>query len=190
MAIATSAIALLLGKELGLPIAKKIVSGLKTNKPGTLEKLNALIQGGTSTVTAFQEVFGADVFDNALSAATGANTGSGQWTFEAGQQDYVRITKKGKGNGWVVALLREELNLNLDRVTRLSGHKNNETKNYFLGLYREWQKRYIELIGMNADAESTFKTIDNLLDGKKSRLQMFLDCCRRLGLGSLVQCLF
>jgi len=178
-----SAFAMLLGKELGLPIAKKIVSSLKTDKPGTLEKVNALIQGGTSTVTAFQEVFGADVFDNALSAAIGATTGSGNWTFEAGQQEYVRITKEGKGSRWAVALLREELNLNLDRVTRLYGHKNNDTRNYFLGLYREWQKRYIELIGLNADSKSTFETIDNLLDGNKKSFADAFKLLQKTGLG-------
>ena len=40
--MSVSAIALLLGKELGLPLAKRIVSGLKTDKPSVLEKLNDL----------------------------------------------------------------------------------------------------------------------------------------------------
>lgn len=178
-----SLVAALLGKELGLPLAKKVVAGLKTDKQGILEKLNALIQGGASTVTAFQEVFGADVFDKALSDANGFNSGSGKWTFEAGQQEYVRITKKEKGNAWAVALLREELNLNLDRVTRLYSHKNNDSKNYFLGLYREWQKRYIELIGLSADSKSTFKTVDDLLDGKKKSFADVFKLLQKTGLG-------
>lgn len=178
-----SVIAALLGKEIGLPLAKKVVSGLKTDKPGILEKLNTLIQGGASTVTAFQEAFGADVFDRALSDAIGSNSGSGKWSFEAGQQEYVRITKEGNGSAWTVALLREELNLNLDRVTRLHSLKNNEAKNYFLGLYREWQKRYIELIGLNADSKNTFETIDNLLDGTKKSFADAFKLLQKTGLG-------
>jgi hypothetical protein len=177
------AIAALLGKELGLPLAKKILSSIKTDKPGTLEKLNALIQGGSSTIAAFQEVFGVDVFNKALSAAKGSSSSSGKWTFEAGQQEYVRIIKKGKGNVLAVTLLRDELNLNLDRVTRLDVQKNNESKNYFLGLYREWKKRYIELIGLSSDSKSTFETVEDLLDGKKKSFADVFKLLQTKGMG-------
>ena len=172
-----------LGKEIGLPLAKNVVTRLTSTKPGLskVEKATAMINSGSSALEAFQKTFGNVDFDKALTAAI--EPGSNGWTYEAGQQEYVRLQKNSGKQKAPASLLREELNLNLDRVIRVYGNKKSDVDNYFLGLLRQWQNRYVELIGEDDDSRQTFQTIESLLDGHRKTFAEVFRMLQKTGLG-------
>lgn len=173
----------LLGKEIGLPLARKLVSRLTSGKDATgrAEKITSLVNSGATAVSAFQEAFGAVDFDKALTAAIG--NGDNGWTHEAGRQEYVRIDQNEGAIRPATSLLREELNLNLDRIIRVYGSKNPDMDKYFLGLFRHWQERYVELVGADDDSIEAFKTVESLLDGTKKNFANVFRLLQKTGLG-------
>lgn len=173
----------LLGKEIGLPLARKLVSGLTSGKDATgrVEKITSLVNSGATAVSAFQEAFGVVDFDEALTTAIG--NGRTVFTHEAGRQEYVHIDQNQSAPHTATSLLREELNLNLDRIIRVFGKKNVDIDNYFLGLFRQWQDRYVELVGANDDSREAFKTIESLLDGHRKSFADVFRMLQKTGLG-------
>lgn len=174
----------LLAKEIGLPIAKKVFSSLGSGKDhaGRLDKATALINSGATAVSAFQNAFGAD-FEKALTASIG--NGLNGWSYEAGREEYVRVLQNEDSPRHVTNLLRDELNINLERINRVYGNKNPDLKNYFIGLFRQWQDRYLDLIGSDEDAKKTFETIDSLLDGRKKTVAGAVRMLQKTGLKSV-----
>lgn len=173
----------LIGKEIGLPLAKKLVSGLASGQDsaGRVEKITALVKNGSTAMAAFQDTFGVVDFDKALTTAIG--NGAKGWTHEAGRQEYVRIERIEGSHRLPTSLLREELNLNLDRIIRIYGSEDSEVNNYFIGLFRQWQERYVELIGDDEDSRSTFKTVESLLDGRRKSFADVFRMLQKTGLG-------
>lgn len=173
----------LLGKEIGLPLAKKLVSGLTSGQDATgrVEKITSLVNSGATAVSAFREAFGVVEFNDALTAII--DNGRNGWTYEAGRQDYVRIDPNEGAARPAASLLQEELNLNLDRIIRVYGRKNVDIDNYFLGLFRQWQDRYVELVGADDDSREAFKTIESLLDGHRKSFADVFRMLQKTGLG-------
>ncbi|WP_029525468.1 hypothetical protein [Polaromonas glacialis] len=172
-----------LGKEIGLPLARKLVSGLVSGQDpaSRVEKITALVKNGSTAMAAFQNTFGVVDFDKALTTAIG--NGAKGWTYEAGREEYVQIEQIEGSPRLPTSLLREELNLNLDRIIRTRGSKDADINNYFIGLFRQWQERYVELIGDSEDSRITFKTVESLLDGRKKSFADVFRMLQKTGLG-------
>ena len=131
MAPALSALVL----EIGVTLAKKVGTSL-TSRPKAeenLKKADAMIATGTSAVSALRHAFGPES-DKAMTAAIG--TGPTTWSFEAGRADYVRVAVPDSAPRDVYRTLRDELNLNLDRIARLPLQKGTEQQNYFRGAFQ------------------------------------------------------
>ena len=184
----SAAILTMLGKEIALPIAKSLWSALRNSRGSTdkFQKAIELIQNGSTTLNSLRTTFGAD-FDRALTQA--GNTGSGGWSYEAGRDEYIKITDV-VGETELAVLLREELSINLDRINNLGIKNKIEMRNYFRGVFGRWKERYDDLIKIDEDACKTFETIDSLLDGKtrtlKEALKMLTETALGVGGGLLV----
>jgi hypothetical protein len=171
-----------LGVELGVGLGKRIFSRL-VDRPRADEKLkeaDALISTGVSAVSALRATFGSD-FDSAVSAAL--DTAPSAWSFESGRADYIKLTVQEGDSCGIYKVLRDELNINLDRVARTAIKNKADQWNYFRGAFREWMDRYRLLAGHQSDVEDTFRVIDSLLDGNRRNFADALRLLQRTGLG-------
>ena len=172
-----------LAVQIGPAVAKSVVSSLSNRPKGgeNLKKVEALITTGTTAVDAFRKIFGSD-FHEALNGALG--TGQASWTYEAGKADYIRLETQNDDRD-VYQVLRDELNVNLDRIAKTYGKNRTEVQNYFLGVFREWMTRYKELVGSPGDSMQTFEAIESLLDGQKRTLADVFRLLQQTGLGAI-----
>ncbi len=178
--MAIAAILSLLATEVGLPVAKKVMAKIASNNNSSkLEKVNANIQAGVSAVSALRDTFG-NLFDEALTAAVGS--GMHGWTYEAGRSEYIVVGADGtdKSN---IDTLRDEININLDRIRKIPSKDENEIDNYFRGVFSVWMERYESLIGSSKDAKNTFDVISKLMDGERRTYRDVLFVLLRAGLG-------
>jgi hypothetical protein len=171
-----------LGKQLGPALAGSVISRLKmTDKAEQrLDRVTSLITAGSTAIEAFQKVFGSD-FDKAVIAAQ--REVKPTWTYQAGQEDYVRVEPRQSGREAALQSLRDELNVNLDRIARSSDVNGEKTLSHFLGMFNLWMSRYRQLIGREEDAEKTFRTIESLLDGSRKTFADAFRLLQQTGLG-------
>lgn len=154
-----------LSKTFGPAIAAKILNSLRSAKDGDskLKKVLDAVEHGASVLAALREQFGPD-FQSVLNEHLIPD--ANKWSFEAGTQQYIKLCADEYSSK--IDALREELNINLDRLaTYAAQNKKMDISNHFRGVFSIWKRRYIELIGTGQDAQSTFSAIDELLDEKK-----------------------
>lgn len=173
-----------LGLEVGGSLAKKVVASLGSRPKADerLRKVEALVATGTTAIVAFNKIFGRE-FNEAISSALGA--GQTPWSYEAARGDYIRVDVTDGAVRDVHQTLRDELNVNLDRIARTYGNGGAEVQNYFLGVFREWMTRYRELVGRQIDAEQTFEAIESLLDGRRRTFADAFRLLQQTGLGTV-----
>lgn len=179
--VATGALAAL-GAEVGMVLAKKIGAAL-TARPKAddrLKRVDAMLATGSTAVVAFQRAFGSEFYEAVSSALGGPRS---TWTHEAGRADYIRVDVDERRTKSDRLILRDELNINLDRIAQLYGNKGVEVQGYFLGVFREWMSRYRERFGKDPDAEKTFKAIESLLDGRRRTFADAFKMLQQTGLG-------
>lgn len=155
----------LLIKEIGQPVAKKIWAVVSGNEYS--EQLKRAIEAagrGVPVLQAMQDAFG-DTYFKIVNAAI--NDGPGPFTYEAGRNDYIKVTFPGNDKLSIVASLRTELNINLERISKLDIKDNPEIISYFKGIWSEWKKRYIDTLGISENEKKVFDSIDKLLDGRR-----------------------
>src|SRR4051794_23283855 len=111
------AILLALASEVGRPLAKALIGKLRSapNAEDQFAKASAMVSTSVSALTACRTVFGKE-FEVALQKSRPKPQ---LWTIEAGLTDYVRIKPRRSGRLSAVRALRDELNLNLERVAKL-----------------------------------------------------------------------
>lgn len=173
-----------LGLQIGTSLARSVGANL-TNRPKAGEKLKrveALITTGTTAMDAFCKIFGPEFYE-ALNSALGS--GQSPWTYEAGRADYIRVDAMGGMSRSVHQALRDELNINLDRIARTHGKSGADVHNYFSGVFREWMTRYRDLVGHESDSEQTFEVIECLLDGRRRTFADVFRLLQQTGLGTL-----
>lgn len=119
-------ISLSLMSVLGKPVSDKLISALLKKKNGAqkLEEAGAAMAAGASAVDALKKAFGDD-FLKSLTDAMSAG-GIASFDYQAGVSNYMRI--EGTPGGSPAQVLRDELNVNLDRVALMSGK---ELRNQF-----------------------------------------------------------
>lgn len=181
----SAALLLLLGKEIAVPVARGVIKRLSAESRGAhrLEQSLELARSGMSTVAAMRSVFGED-FAKALAEASA--TGRTGWSFEAGRKEYVRLSGTSpKSLAARLAFVREELNLNLDRISAFHEEAEKNSKKYARGLFAEWRLRYAELIGEDRDSIDTFKAVEKLLDDTRKSYATALRIMQVTSLGSV-----
>jgi hypothetical protein len=166
--------------EIGLPAAKALIAKLGAVKgaDGKLEKTERLIATGRSAVDACKEVFG----DRFLEALNERRSKRPVWTFEGGQKDYVPVAVRSTKKVARIRALRDEITLNLQRVSEMSFDDDHQLHSYFLGLMRAWMRRYDELLVSNLESKRAFAAMESLLDGSK---RTFADVLKVLQHGGL-----
>lgn len=165
-----------LGAQVGPVLARSITDRLRSAPKADqrIAQVNTLVSAGASAVSAFQRAFGTD-FDKVVSELI--RNDDAPWVYEAGRSDYIKVDIDGQVVKPAHQTLRDELNINLDRIARLHGNGTLDVSTYFLGAFRQWMERYRELAGNSDDAEQTFEAINGMLDGKR---KTFADAFRLL----------
>lgn len=168
----------LVGEKLANALLKAFTS--RKNGQAKLEAVVDVMGQGLSAIEALRKVFGKD-FLPVLNEVLAGN-GNSAFDYEAGTQAYIALDA---GRPLSVSILRDELNVNLDRVAALSGDSM-VIRNQFRGLLGVWRSR---CLGVTNDAnkpevEQALETIEKLLsDGRLDYRQVF-DMLTRTALGS------
>jgi hypothetical protein len=166
----------------GKPVADQLIKGLTAQRSGAakLERASAAMAQGLSAVEALKKAFGKDFFV-ALNEALGTTSNS-HFTYEAGTQSYIRLFD---GAAAPVQILRDELNINLDRLSALKV-QSVELRSHFMGLQATWQTRCLQFYGETTHAEDikkTFSIIQKLLKGESKNYKEIYQLLSKTGLG-------
>lgn len=179
-------VVLALGKVLGPSAAKMIFDALrqKKNGPNRIEKATELIESGASAISALQQAFGRDFLETLSSTLTSKRS---NFSYEAATEAYIRIPDEL--NSSALSALRDEININLDRLTLVDASNSTSVENQFRGMLKIWQNRFRELTrDTPCDREmieGNFRAMHELLEGGD---KTFKDLYRRLsatGIGSI-----
>ena len=177
------ALALSLISMFGKPVADRLIKGLSGRKGGAqkLEEASAALAQGASAIEALKKIFGKD-FLSILNDVLGTANNS-RFSYEAGTQSYIRLDDVA---GTPTKRLRDELNINLDRLAVLDT-QSDVLKNQFMGLMSVWQERcrqfYYET--HKADLLSTFKNIDHLIKGESKNYKQIYQLLSSTSLGGV-----
>jgi hypothetical protein len=168
----------------GKTVADKLLAGLQSKKDGA-HKLelasNALAQGATA-IDALKKTFGKE-FLTTLNDAIGT-TGNSRFSYEAGTQSYIKLDD-GEDESHI-NVLRDELNINLDRMAALKTHSV-DLRSQFRGLMSIWQARCLQRYGVDhgPDLRSTFQAIDQLLTGETHNYKQIYQLLSTTSLGGV-----
>jgi hypothetical protein len=176
-------IALSLIPIFGKPIADKLIKSLGERKDGAqkIEAAALAMAQGLTAIEALKKTFGKDFFST-LNDALGTSSNS-KFSYEAGTQGYIQLEDEQSAP---VKALRDELNINLDRLTALDV-KNADLINQFMGLMATWQKRCQSLFGAThrEDMESTFASIQRILKGETRNYRQIYELLSSTSLGGV-----
>lgn len=131
----TTALATIVGKAIATKLIKRL-----GNKPNGVEKMAAVataVEQGKNIVEAFHGVFGDD-FQKELNAVMGS--GKSSFSYEAGTAEYIKVDPDPTRSP--LAILRDELNINLDRLRYIETNDKEGLKSHFRGMFHVWRQRY------------------------------------------------
>jgi hypothetical protein len=175
-------LALSLATMFGKTVASKLINGLTSRKGGAqkLEAASAALAQGASAIEALKKAFG-DEYLSALNEALGF-TGNTRFSYEAGTQSYIRLEVADAMGS--TKILREELNINLDRLAVLDT-QTVDLKSQFRGLMSVWEERCRKFYGQthSKDIETTFTTIQRLLKGELKNYRQIYQLLSTTSLG-------
>jgi hypothetical protein len=176
-------ILLTLTSMFGKPIAETLINSLKAKKDGPqrLEDAANAMTTGLTAIEALKKSFGKD-FLTTLNDALGTSN-QFRFSYEAGTQSYIQLDGEAASP---IQLLRDELNINLDRLSVLDT-KGLDIKNLFRGLVSVWKERCLQFYGPShqADITSTITTIDNLLNGESRNYRQIYEMLSSTTLGGI-----
>ncbi|MBJ6799761.1 hypothetical protein [Geomonas propionica] len=168
----------------GPMVAQGILDRLLSSK-GAGSKMERVVEAmgkGVSVIAALHGEFG-EKFLNAISEVVGQKQGHA-WTYEAGSSDYIKLDPPANRLEQLSAL-RDELNINLDRLIAIGKMSDDALMNYFRGTLSVWRQRYTQLIGFDEDAQQAFATMDQLLDGTKRNFRDVMEMISKTSLGGV-----
>lgn len=156
-------ISVALAAMFGKPVSKKLIDTLLTRPNGTqrLAQASAAMAKGIGAIEALKGAFGSD-FLKTLNDVLGSPA-NGKFSYEAGVSSYIKADADPTTSPF--AVLRDELNLNLDRIS-LTDMGKATLKNQFRGALHVWKSRFQELAPeyYNDDAKAILSAMDQLLD--------------------------
>ena len=165
----------------GKPLADRLFNGLLRKKDGAqkLEQASTAMASGLTAVDALKKVFGTDFFA-VLNDAVGTARNS-SFSYEAGTSAYITLDRaEDPAEKW----LKDELNINLDRLTVLEVDAN-DRRNHFRGLMSVWQSRVRNCYTQDGggDIDQTFAAINSILDGEVRNFRQIYELVSRTGIG-------
>lgn len=167
----------------GKPLADKLLKGLLDKKDGAqrIEQASSAMASGLTAIDALKKYFGKDflsVLNELLGTATNA-----AFRYEAGTGAYINLDHS---EATPEQRLRDELNINLDRLTVLQGNAS-DRRNHFQGLMSTWQLRVRQTFDSNKedDIDKTFDAINSLLDGETRNFREIYQLVSRTGIGGV-----
>jgi hypothetical protein len=176
-------IAMSLAAVLGKPIAERLIKSLGERKDGAqrFEEATAAMAQGLTAFEALKGVFGKEFFST-LNDVLGTSRNS-KFSYEAGTQGYIRLDNE---QATPIKILRDELNINLDRLTVLDV-KNIDLRNQFRGLMSIWEKRCQTYFGdvHGKDIETTCTSIRSILSGETRNYRQIFELLSRTSLGGV-----
>jgi hypothetical protein len=176
-------IALSLAAVFGKPIADRLVKSFGERKDGAqrFEEATAAMAQGLTAIEALKGAFGKEFFST-LNDVLGTSRNS-KFSYEAGTQGYIQLDD---GHGAPIKILRDELNINLDRLTVLEV-KDIDLRNQFMGLMLIWEKRCKSLFGdaHGKDIESTCASIRRILSGETRNYRQIYELLSSTSLGGV-----
>lgn len=166
----------------GKPAAERLIQALDNRKDGSqrLEQAATAMVSGATAIEALKQAFGKD-FLVSLNEVLG--TSNAAFNYEAGTQHYIR---QDAGDLMPSQVLRDEMNINLDRLT-LMGMKGKDLKNQAMGVLAVWGARCLDLYGdkHKEDIESTLKAMNDLLNGDSRNYRQIYELLSTTGLGGV-----
>ncbi len=176
-------LALSLATAFGKPVADMLIRALNSREGSAakLQKAAAALTGGATAVSALKDAFDND-FLVTLNDVLGT-TNASSFSYEAGTQSYLQLNEN---YGTPSKILRDELNINLDRLAALKSNSD-ALKNQFKGLMSVWQRRCSDHFGKSQheyDLQTSFTTIDQLLNGEIKNMKQMLQALTKTGLGT------
>lgn len=176
---------LALGTIFGKAAGSKLVDVLSAKPKGSekLEKAADVMLKGVSVVEALKQTFGDD-FLKTINEVTGQANKAG-FFYEAGGAGYIRI--ENANSTLTTQILRDELNINLDRLALVGAKSRADLSNHFNGALKIWQGRVLEVAHSEAkaDAMATFEAMGKLLDGQKKSFKDLYRLVSATGLGGV-----
>lgn len=176
-------IAVSLASTLGKPVAEKLIKTLGERKNGALkfEQATAAMALGATAIEALKKAFGKDFFPT-LNEALGTSSNS-SFSYEAGTQGYIQLDDDA---GTPIKVLRDELNINLDRLSVLEVENINLT-NQFTGLVVVWQARCQHFFGAShgEDIQTTLAAIQKILNGETRNYRQIYELMSSTSLGGV-----
>ena len=140
-----------------------------------------MVAKGVGIIEALRQCFGSEF----VSAFSALRSGS-PYDYESGVSEYIRLESSAYLDFSSLDLLRDELNINLERIMVLGGG-GRDLENNFRGAFSVWMRRYDEIIGSDAASESAFSAIRKLLDGtERSFAEAFKMLQKGFGLSAAV----
>ncbi len=173
----------LLIKEIGQPVAGKIWQVINgSDYQNQMKKASEICHEGASALSALNRAFG-NQFNEILNDAI--NPDGSCFSFEAGRKKYVHLTTDSEGPDTIIPVLRDELNVNLERITGLHKKDKDPVQNYFRGCFVQWSDNYKkQLAPLSIEEEKNFKKINKLIDGRHHAFVGILDIFRKTILGT------
>ena len=164
----------------GKAAAEKLIAALRTQEGGSkrLKLAAEAMATGATVIEALKHAFGKD-FLSILNSVLGSSEAT--FSYEAGTQHYIRLDDSAAP---AIQLLRDELNINLDRLILLKA-KGSDLKNQARGVVAVWGERCRKLSDATKreDIESTLKTMDALLAGESRNYKQIFELLSKTSLG-------
>lgn len=178
----TMTIALSLVSLFGKPLTDGLIRAFTNRKNGQtkLEAAAEAMAKGATAIEALRQAFGKE-FLPTLNEVLAGNR-KAPFAYEAGAQGYIALDE---GKPLSVRILRDELNVNLDRLAVLDG-EHQVLVNQFRGLFATWEARCLDVAKdlNDVDVNATLNTIETLLSGEARNYRQVLEMLTRTALGS------
>jgi hypothetical protein len=175
----------LLMKEVGPALAGKIWEYINTEAKDHIKKIDQatkLCEKGLSAVSALSKIFGKQFYEILNDAI---DSGGTFFSYEAGRQNYIHLNYENADNKKKIQLLRDELNINLDRIVKMYSKENDAVLNHFKGCFSQWIDNFKKHFSpINKDEKKIIETIFKLLDGKKRTANQIFRMIRQTSLGA------
>ena len=148
----------------GKPVADRLAKGLLERKNGAqrFEQATAAMAQGLTAIDALKNTFGKEFFI-VLNEAIGQSA-KASFTYEASTQAYIKLEDE---NVELARLLRDEFNINLDRLSVMD-MKKSDVRNQFLGMLNVWESRCENYLGQenHRQIKASCDSIRSLIKGE------------------------